>query len=377
MARTQKEREFAAQRAEAEARIKAAREARTLTRTEIADAYTRQAEFKKQTQEVARKIREEQQRRVEEELMFKKLKLERVAASRSALQKHVDEKQAELQVVGEELLRRDGKSEAMLSSALQRADEMREALQRADESGSDIKQMWLEALGRGASEESTRGEHASSGLIEELQAHRQRALQKSLRDRADRVKELNAQRMRLSAQRKEKAAQAQRLQEIKAKGPEYLMELELGNAPGMEFMHANTRLASGRDSDNDSESSDDEPLSTITQRLQRAIPGTQERVAQLRAQRARETRPPLCAEDILPGRILDKKGEAYQVVTALLQELVVVVHGMCHVNVPPLALCQQEKKWHEAHGAHCSAALPPPPHTHLDGGRGPGSDSWR
>ena len=123
MARTQKEREFAAQRAEAEARIKAAREARTLTRTEIADAYTRQAEFKKQTQEVARKIREEQQRRVEEELMFKKLKLERVAASRSALQKHVDEKQAELQVVGEELLRRDGKSEAMLSSALQRADE--------------------------------------------------------------------------------------------------------------------------------------------------------------------------------------------------------------------------------------------------------------
>ena len=127
---------------QAEKQIQDARGERAQVRSEIAAAYAAQAETERHAKIIGEEIWEAQQKRVVEDLMLKKLRLEKLQAKRSRLQDQLQETEGHLGSLDSELSRRDVQSNALLQDALQHTDALREALQAAEKDGSNLQSIY-------------------------------------------------------------------------------------------------------------------------------------------------------------------------------------------------------------------------------------------
>ena len=245
-AKSQQQLEFDLKKTQAEKQIQDARGERAQVRSEIAAAYAAQAETERHAKIIGEEIWEAQQKRVVEDLMLKKLRLEKLQAKRSRLQDQLQETEGHLGSLDSELSRRDVQSNALLQDALQHTDALREALQAAEKDGSNLQQMWLQQCGSGSSEvAASAGEHSTRefNIVDELIAHRQQKLRKELRVKADSLRALNTERRELSKKRHDTARRRRELAQLMAKGKEFLAEIELGAAPPTEFIQRNLVFA--------------------------------------------------------------------------------------------------------------------------------------
>ena len=213
-------------KAQAEREVNDARGQRANVREQIAKAYAAEAEQAKEGKRLSQKIWETQHQRVAGELLFKKLRLEKTQNKRRELQKALENKEAEINTVGAELSRRDGRSDVELQPVLEHADQLKQALQDAEDAGVDLKEQWLRH--QNVNTKVASETNSDFRLVDELLALRQRQLQKSSRDKAASLQLLNAQRRDIG---KNLVAASWRRKEVAgliSKGGAFLAELELG-----------------------------------------------------------------------------------------------------------------------------------------------------
>ena len=137
-----KKKQFEKRALEAKEEIANARGDRSVVREQIAEAYRAQAEQERESAAISDQIWRTQLERVTEEVLFKKMRLEKAASRRSELHEEQREKEVQLSTLNAELSRRDVNSEAMLQDALLRADVLRQALKELEEDGSDLHKQW-------------------------------------------------------------------------------------------------------------------------------------------------------------------------------------------------------------------------------------------
>jgi hypothetical protein len=417
-AKEQQQREFDLKKAEAEREIHEARRQREDTRTEIKAAYAEQADAERRAKAIGEEIWSMQQERVMEDLMLKKLRLQKTQERRQKLRDELREQEEQLGSLNAELSRRDVHSNTLLQEALQHADALREALHEAEADGrGDVQARWLRKLhSGGASDEGgvggngVGGDGAADGggggggareafnMVDELLAQRQQKLRKDSRNKADELRALNEERRQLNEQRHDAARRRQQQERLLAKGREFLAEIEMGEAPPLEFIKLNLsggeggrhsggdeEAGSGRDGDragsgsgagvtaadgdgdgggagaNDEgaeppdfaqqeESSggeaeeDDETVDEMVTRLRTAIP-----IASYKIDSLRRALAPTDTVLELPGT-LDPKSEACQVSSALVGDIVEVVLGRCVVDIKPREAVESERRWWETQG---------------------------
>eukprot|EP01052_Picozoa_sp_SAG31_P000249 SAG31_NODE_8_length_42345_cov_10.980992_1_plen_792_part_00 len=375
----QKKREFDEQKRQAEQAIEDARGQRGKVRIDIQEAYAAQAAQKAAGEKLSNEIWEAQQQRVAEELLFKKLRLEQMQKKRQDLQRALQSKQEELQVVSLEINRRDGNTDHELQQALEHADQLKAALAAAEESGLDLKSQWLkqqnlarENMGRGA------GTHASDRsefrLVDELLAHRQRDFHTSTRDQATKLQQLNHQRSALRKQRQESASRRKEMSLLISKGGDYLAEIEIGKAPPLAYINMNlqkeakdsgtsvvagdgaTNAANsvnegtvtspdGDDGDGDSDSSDGETLEEMLARLQTEVTSGQSKILEeLRA----SINPAI--EEIEINVDVDLWSDAYKFCSSVIYEVFDDVWKECYIEIPRREKVEQDMRWWELQG---------------------------
>jgi hypothetical protein len=242
----EQQREFDIQKAKAEAEIGEARGERANVREQIAEAYASQAEAERSSKALSDEIWQAQQERVAEDLMFKKLRLEKVQEKRKQLSGQLQEKQGQLGSLAAELSRRDVQSDALLQDALRHADVLREALNEAEQDGVSLQQMWMRQHGS-ADRGDAPGVAREFNMVDELLAFRQQKLRKEARVKADALRSLNTERRELSDRRHETAKRRREMERLMAKGKEFLAEIELGEAPPLEFIKLNVKVAPRED----------------------------------------------------------------------------------------------------------------------------------
>lgn len=349
-------------------------------REEIAEAYRGQAEQERRSTAISEQLWHAQLERVTEEVLFKKMRLERAAAKRSKLHDEQREKEEQLSTLNEELSRRDVNSEKMLEDALQRADVLREALKELEADGIDLHQKWLQSYR--AKEDPSDSEGKDFSLLDELMAQRQRRQRKKARDAAAQLRALNDERLRLSDQRREAIQRRKELEMLTAKGPEFMAELELGEGPPVDFIKLNLlhQMTSEEGADDDLQleaDAGDEDLDDIIGRLKDSMDAVSKEVAALR--RAVDVVPPphrlpdapaaTFLRDLnlppthpkasvpgnrlhwtVPSRTVETTTEARDCASAVLEHLVETAWRQLYVFVPQHDLVAREKQWWETQG---------------------------
>jgi hypothetical protein len=366
---------------EAKEQIANARGDRSRVREQIAEAYRAQAEQERESTAISDQLWHVQLERVTEEVLFKKMRLEKAAAKRSELYEEQREKEEQLSTLNEELSRRDVNSEAMLQDALQRADVLREALKELEEDGSDLHQQWLKAYRAKDDPDDSNGKDFS--LLDELMAQRQQRQRKKARDAAAKLRDLNDERFRLSQQRREAIQRRKELEMLAAKGPEFLAEIELGEGPPVDFVKLNLSYQSTAEEgavENEIEQeadAGDEELDDMVGRLKAGLDTALQEVAVLKRavavmptpERLPDTPaaavlrdlnlPPSHPQASLPGsrlhwtvppRTVETTSEARDCATALVDDLVETAWRQVYIFVPQQETVEQEQQWWKTQG---------------------------
>ena len=270
-----KKKQFEKRALEAKEEIANARGDRSKVREQIAEAYRAQAEQERESAAISDQIWRTQLERVTEEVLFKKMRLEKAAGRRSQLHEEQLDKEVQLSTLTAELSRRDVNSEAMLQDALVRADVLRQALKELEEDGSDLHKQWLKAYRAKEDPNDSNGKDFS--LLDELMAQRQQRQRKAARDKADSIRQLNDDRFELTQKRRAAVQKRKELEMLAAKEldyPGFLAEIELGEGPPMDLVKMNlaysAAAARGDDDDDEDEEDEegDEDLSELIAKLQ-------------------------------------------------------------------------------------------------------------
>eukprot|EP00347_Sterkiella_histriomuscorum_P013166 403365756 len=213
-----------------------------------------------------------------EKLVRKKLEIEKMREQQELLQELHRKKENELKGIGTQLDKKDVDSSEMLKKALLRAD----VLQKQIESGTiDTKTQAL--LVDAILDKNPENEMIRKQILEEIKA-------KMFRDKDDQkykneelMQQLNMQRMRFQEAEKVIKEKKQMHQEIMRRGLDFLTEIELGNAPPLEYVVKNiyqSRI------DNNSLNQQDglgqaEPVKQTVQNVKQNLRGEEQRLKDL------------------------------------------------------------------------------------------------
>ena len=341
-----RQREYDAEKLQAEREIANARDERATVREQIADAYAAQAAQERRSTALGDEIWQAQLERVEEDLLFKKLRLEKASARSQLLQEQLQDAEGQLKALNSELSRRDTQSEALLHDALERADVLREALGELERGGSDLHQQWLQAHAGDRELEGAATKDFS--LVDELQAQRQQKHRKASRDKAEALRAMNRERWQLGVKQREAVARAHEIDLLVAKGDDFLADVELGEGPPIEFVKMNLSNAVDAGKNHGVEQlpggNTDEALDDMISRLKNGMVAASQEVAHLA--RAVAVQP---ERQRLPGR-LNLHSESYRAASGMLGEIVDDAWKQVYVFVPPRDTVEKEEQWWKTQG---------------------------
>lgn len=292
--------------------------------------------------------------------------------------------------------------EHMLRDALARAEALQSELEHGEYD--DVQRMRLAALMHEATRTDADRTTLPVRLIDEIHAARRKRRLRSARSRTEKLKALSAARAALAGQQRELEAQRRQLKQLRQRGTDILVELELGNAPPLDLVLRNAdpgeptdgvdeagaagalgtalarhsvgieasvrsddagALSVGESAHGEASSGESDPdLDDMLRRVRVDLPAAEARVARMRqelqqwrqseaadvqAQRARDERPEPSSHHAL---ITAPQHPSARMVRALVVEMVASVLASCDgasVRAEATALAQQRRAWAAAH----------------------------
>lgn len=183
-------------------------------------------------------------------------------------------------------------SEQRLAAALRRVDVMAAELQSDDYSAKE-RQRLAQLMEKGVNTEGDDEESEESryALRDELEQMRRRRRDERAREMRERTRQLNEQRIELLEREKKLAKEKRQLQAVRAKGRDFLVEMEMGQGPPLEYVVANLppdAEGEARNVQQYEEEDDDVDLDRLVADVTIDLPIQERRLAEMKLKKQRE-----------------------------------------------------------------------------------------